>query len=439
MTIMLEAYNLVEDDYWGLLKLHWWQSKFVLWVVAGTLMVFSLTANSQNMDFSSVQLNGSATILKTSKEVVLRLTPTQAEQAGSAFTKSKVNLADGFSIFFSFQMTNPTNQGGDGLVFVVQSAKATALGENASGIGYANIPKSIGIEFDTWNNGVWRNDSNNNHVGININGHFQGSTASVTPSFNNGFLWYVWIDYDGKQLEVRISQKNERPLKALLTQLLNLSKILTGTEAFIGFTASTGGAFANHDIIAWKNQDDDPELIPSSKIANYDILSQTDSDDDFKFIPGSKIALQADTGKWFSRCNRCQRTLGNFPDTITVHAKNASVPFAQFEVVDVGDGKIALKADTGKYVSRCRNCIFMGTFQDFVTVHVTEPAQIPDAQFTPELLENGKYALKADTGKYLSRCRGCSPGATIEDTVTIYVDNPNKPYAQWNVIFLKKY
>ncbi len=33
-------------------------------------------------------------------------------------------------------------------------------------------------------------------------------------------------------------------------------------------------------------------------------------------LKGLKIALQADTGKWFSRCNNCQQTIGNNPDSI---------------------------------------------------------------------------------------------------------------------------
>lgn len=158
------------------------------------------------------------------------------------------------------------------------------------------------------------------------------------------------------------------------------------------------------------------------------------------FTTGTIIALQADTGKWLSRCNNCQQTVGNnYPDTITVHIDNpdSSNPYAQFEILDVGGGKIALKADTGKYVARCRNCIINGAYPDFLTVHVDDPS-VPYAQFTPELLDNGKYALKADTGKYVARCRNCSTGAAYPDTVTIHVDDPtNAPYAQWSIKRIK--
>ncbi|MDB9537445.1 hypothetical protein PN451_16685 [Dolichospermum planctonicum CS-1226] len=150
----------------------------------------------------------------------------------------------------------------------------------------------------------------------------------------------------------------------------------------------------------------------------------------------NKVALQADTGKWLSRCRNCQNVIGNNPDTATIHITKPTndQPYAQFEVVNVGNGKIALKADTGKYLARCNSCIVGGSSPDSATIHVTDPSA-PYAQFTPELLDNGKYALKADTGKYLARCNSCSPGAAYPDTVTIHVDSPvGASYAQWNMI-----
>ncbi|HEX8539183.1 MAG TPA: hypothetical protein VF664_17085, partial [Cystobacter sp.] len=152
---------------------------------------------------------------------------------------------------------------------------------------------------------------------------------------------------------------------------------------------------------------------------------------------GSKVSLQSDAGSFFARCRNCQSTVNNgAPDTITTHITHANpVPYAVFEVVDVGQGKIALKADTGQFVARCLNCIVGGRFPDFVTVHVAGPVPPPFAQFTPEALPNGKIALKADTGKYVNRCRQCSSSATVSDTVTINVTNPlTDASAQWTVV-----
>jgi hypothetical protein len=153
--------------------------------------------------------------------------------------------------------------------------------------------------------------------------------------------------------------------------------------------------------------------------------------------PGSKVSLQADTGSFFSRCKNSQQSVNNgAPDSITTHITNANpVPFAVFEVVDAGNGKIAFKADTGKFVARCQGCIIGGSVPNFVTVHVAGPTPPEFARFTPELLPNGKVALKADTGKYVNRCRNCSSGAAVSDTVTINATDPRSDVtAQWTVV-----
>ncbi len=137
-------------------------------------------------------------------------------------------------------------------------------------------------------------------------------------------------------------------------------------------------------------------------------------------------------------CNGCQKTVDNrFPDTVTTHVTNPNQgAYAQFELISVGNGKIALKSDNGKFVGRCNNCIVGGAKPDFATVHVTDSSQA-FAQFTPVLLANGKYGLKADTGKFLARCNGCSPGAAYPNTVTVHATDANtEAYAQWNIVFL---
>jgi len=254
-----------------------WRNRLAPWLMAGTLMIFPFGANSEEIDLSSLQLNGSASTL-TNERVVLRLTPAKPEQTGSAFTKDKVNTAS-FSTVFAFQITEPTHEGAEGLVFVVQSVKAEYIGKNFYGLGYLGsdeLGQSIGVEFDTWNTGEWAGDTDDNHVGINTRGLLEGTVANIIPSFKEGHIWYVWVDYDGSQLEVRINfQNNKRPDKALLTQSLNLTEILGGTQAFVGFTAATGGAFGNHDILSWTYRDSfnpiidtipPSELVPDSKL-----------------------------------------------------------------------------------------------------------------------------------------------------------------------------
>ncbi|MCC6361148.1 MAG: PEP-CTERM sorting domain-containing protein, partial [Phycisphaerales bacterium] len=126
-------------------------------------------------DFSSVAgltINGNAAQVGS----VLRVTPANFSQAGSAFSTSTVSLASGssFSTYFQFRFTSPGGAcdgqgcGADGLVFVVQTV-GNNVGGLGGGIGYQGIANSLGIEFDTWNNGAIDGGSSN-HAGINLAG-----------------------------------------------------------------------------------------------------------------------------------------------------------------------------------------------------------------------------------------------------------------------------
>lgn len=224
--------------------------------------VFGITFN----DFSSTDgltLNGDAATATTGDGEVLRLTPASGSQAGSVFSNAMVNASD-FSTFFEFRITEPGGAfdgyetGADGLVFVVQSVSSD-IGGAGHGIGYAGISDSVGVEFDTWYNS-WNNDPDSNHVGIDINGnvnHGSGSpnTVSVTPNFDDGNLWYSWIDYNGSELEVRVNQTGIRPDDPLLSQSLDIALILGEEDAYVGFTSGTGAAWGNHDIISWEYRD----------------------------------------------------------------------------------------------------------------------------------------------------------------------------------------
>lgn len=221
-------------------------------------------------DFSSVAgltLNNTATSAYTTGGFVLRLTPASDFNTGSAFSTNKIR-ATNFSTFFMFRITNSggmiadcnTETGADGLVFVIQNAGLSIVDTGpADGIGYAGINWSVGVEFDTWCN-FYNNDPDSNHLGININGsvnHGIGSpnTLNVSPNFDDGNIWFAWIDYDGSVLEVRVNQTGIRPLTAMLTHVLDISEILGDTHAYVGFTSATGAAWGNHDIIRWEYRD----------------------------------------------------------------------------------------------------------------------------------------------------------------------------------------
>lgn len=190
---------------------------------------------------------------------MLRLTNT-VSQAGSAFLAEAITLANdaSFSSFFVFEISDPVGAsdadgvGADGLVFVVQTVSNTA-GGSGGGIGYFGLNNSVGVEFDTWDNGA-NDGSNGNHVGIDINGDTNSVVrANISPRMNDGGNWYAWVDYEGvtNTLEVRLSQVNVRPAGATLSHVVDLAAVLGQTDAFVGFTSGTGAAGGKHDIRSW--------------------------------------------------------------------------------------------------------------------------------------------------------------------------------------------
>lgn len=214
---------------------------------------------------AGLTLNGSASVPTTSDGNVLRVCPAAGSAHGSVFSSTTVNAAN-FSTYFTFRITNRggslfdgnTIVGADGIVFVVQSV-SSSIGGIGQGIGYEGIGRSVGVEFDTWHNSA-NNDPNSNHLGIDTNGvvnHAYGSPYAlpVSPDFDDGNMWYAWVDYDGTNLEVRANQTGVRPVAADLSRQLDITSILGQDSAYVGFTSGTGSDWGNHDIISWTYRD----------------------------------------------------------------------------------------------------------------------------------------------------------------------------------------
>lgn len=216
---------------------------------------WSATQTIHYADFSSVaglQINGNA----SQSGSKLNLTPATNYQSGSAFSSDTVALtADAsFSTAFTFEILNRggLGDGADGLTFTLQTS-ANNVGGNGGGLGYANIPNSMAVEFDTFDNGEV---GGSNHVSVDLNGDVYNpvaSTPQISPDFDNGAVWHAWVDYQGstKTLEVRWSETADRPTAAGLTAIVDLPSVLGSTATFVGFTSGTGGGFGEHNILSW--------------------------------------------------------------------------------------------------------------------------------------------------------------------------------------------
>jgi len=186
----------------------------------------------------------------------IRLTDATYNQGGGIWLKEKRNVAQDFSIQIGFQITQPGNSGADGIAFVIQNQKSDAIGIFGGGIGYAGIPNSLAIEFDTYPNSEYR-DPNDNHIGIQTRGKNANSadhaitlgTSRNIPQLEDGTVHVMRIDYVNKVMKVYLDEFNTPKI----TAYVNIDSLLDldNGKAWLGFTSSTGGAFANHDIVSF--------------------------------------------------------------------------------------------------------------------------------------------------------------------------------------------
>lgn len=214
----------------------------------------NLSASFNNFaDLTSLNLNGSA----AGSNDRLRLTPASNNQAGSAFFNQafQVDSDTSFTTQFQFQITGGQGtDGADGFALVLQNSSSgtNALGNPGGELGYASILNSIAIEFDTYDNGA--GDMNNNHLSILSNGSVTTSLAQISAPFdlNSGNVLNAWIEYNGTSdvLQVYLSNTGTQPVDAVLSTTVDLAGTL-GNQAFIGFTAGTGGLVNDQDILNW--------------------------------------------------------------------------------------------------------------------------------------------------------------------------------------------
>lgn len=215
---------------------------------------------------AGLTINGNAATVSTSDGMVLRLTPSAAWQGGSAFSTARVSTAE-FTSVFSFRITSPggisdgKSNGADGLVFVVQNV-GNNVGASGGGMGFAGLSPSLGVEFDTFRNPQF-NDPSGSHVAIDRNGsvsHGASNGPDVNidaPELGSGDRWWCWVIYGANTLNVYLLANESAtepaiPTTPRLTYNLNLDSLLGQSTAFVGFSAATGAAWENHDVLYWR-------------------------------------------------------------------------------------------------------------------------------------------------------------------------------------------
>jgi hypothetical protein len=203
----------------------------------------------------------------------LRVTPAGANVRGAAWFAAPQQVDAGFVTTFQFRINDPGgrtdcdgNTGADGLAFVIQNQGSNVLPPGLGGgdIGYHGISNSLAVEFDTFNNREWGNgDPSGNHISVQTSGTLPNSwdhkyslgATSAIPNLSDGNVHTVRISYWPGRMDVYIDNIASPVLSAdvWLNQLGivdTLGPIMP--RAWTGFTAATGAAWENHDVLNWK-------------------------------------------------------------------------------------------------------------------------------------------------------------------------------------------
>jgi len=229
---------------------------------------------SDGIDFVGSASNSNPTIT---------LTPSKTWTVGAVWNKEKIPVNNGFTSTFEFRFSegqdryqNEKYPGADGIAFVIQNFYDKAYGSLGGGIGFAGIPNSFAIEFDTYKNynpeyyialsGI--NDPNENHLAVFCNGlspniAHHGSSANLATNDTimdlvpDGRSFYAKIEYNIEPNTMKIwldSTKDFLNPPAIVLNNLDLSQLLDLTcneFAWVGFTSATGRAYEKHEILSW--------------------------------------------------------------------------------------------------------------------------------------------------------------------------------------------
>lgn len=192
---------------------------------------FEFTNKYQSIDY--ITFLNDATLKNSAVKInsELRLTDAIFDQTGQAvyqfpvFYKDASNILINWNASFEFQIANGT--GADGLTFFLTTTPPSAIPANlglGDGKGYAGIPNSIGVSFDTWDNSI---SLPKDFAVINFDGIMLDSikSAEQTPEFIGGSR-YVWLQFLYDTLTVYYSNSSNKPEEPILTTVLNTSQYM---------------------------------------------------------------------------------------------------------------------------------------------------------------------------------------------------------------------
>lgn len=223
-------------------------------------------------DVSGLTINGDAAQVGS----VLRVAPNASSKAGTAYRTAAVpfTTSTAFSTSFEFHVTTDTGNPTDGFTFLLQNAGVNAVGGAGQGSGYAGISPSVAVLF---------RGRDPSFIGVVTDGVDPlpllplGAKAHTEGDFYNKDQ-FVWIDYDPvtTALDVYLSDTATKPVLADMSTTIDVAGTV-GSQAFVGFSAGTGGASGDNDILKWtfsSNEVPEPGTISLLLVGALGVMSR---------------------------------------------------------------------------------------------------------------------------------------------------------------------
>jgi hypothetical protein len=199
-------------------------------------------------------INGSSAVTSD----VLRVTPQNILQAGSAFYNVPQNI-NSFTAVFNYHASN-TGGGdtADGMVFVLQNQGPTALGANGGNLGYVGISNATGVAFNLLANGA---TPGTGYAPTSVPYNYQ----SVAP-VNMLNPLTITLTYNGSILSEMIHD-NVSGANFNTAYTVNLPAAVGGSTAYVGFTGGTGLGAALQLVDHFSYVVPEPSVISISLLA----------------------------------------------------------------------------------------------------------------------------------------------------------------------------
>ncbi len=249
---------------------------------AGTTVGAVINPNGGFDNTTALTANGSTEFA----ENVARITDDD-DQTGSVFTNNRITIGS-FTTSFQIRFHEGTQPNyADGIAFVIQTNRPTALGLGLGALGYQTIGNSIAIKLDTFQNA---GDPSDSSTGLFEAG--AAPTSGIDTTSNNGPLIdsqapkLVTLSYDGTTLTETITNTLDPTQVFTTSYKVNIPAVIGSDTAYVGFTGATGdGSYWElQDVTSWTFTSTAP--IPGAPTA-LKIVKSTSSEVDLSWTSNS--------------------------------------------------------------------------------------------------------------------------------------------------------